>query len=103
MYLISNTLNKTCAEPWFCCKYIIDVFLFGTIKNQNFSSFVLNNNKKNTNTGRSIYLKPPPNLSLLFNQFKYLSSDVIKKNQENMTNYKYYDTDDIRKRKLNQI
>ena len=48
------------------------------------------------NTSSSINLKPPPNLSLLFNQFNDLSLDSINKNPENMmTNCKYYDTDDI--------
>ena len=68
------------------------MFDFGTLNNQ-FSSFFLNNNKKNTNTGSSINLKPRPNLSLLFNQFNDLSSDLINKNPENMTNCKYCDID----------
>ena len=71
------------------------MFPFGTLNNH-FSSFLLNNKNSNANTGSSINLKPPPNLSLLFNQFNDLSSDSINKNPENMmTNCKYYDTDDI--------
>ena len=66
------------------------------LNNQNFSSFVLNNKNNNANSGSSINLEPPPNLSLLFNQFNDLSSDSINKNPENMmTNCKYYDIDDI--------
>ena len=70
------------------------MFPFGTLNNH-FSSFLLNNKNSNANTGSSINLKPPPNLSL-FSQFNDLSSDSINKNPENMmTNCKYYDTDDI--------
>ena len=58
------------------------MFPFGTLNNQNFSSFVLNNKNSNANTGSSINLKPPPNLSLLFNQFNDLSSDSVNKNPE---------------------
>ena len=87
---------KACTEPWFCFKCISDLFPFGKLNNQNFSSLVFNNKNSNANTGSSINLKPPPNLSLLFNQFNDLSSDSINKNPENMmTNCKYYDTDDI--------
>ena len=49
------------------------------------------------NTVSAINLKPPPNFSLLFNQFNDLSPDSINKNPENMTNCKYYDIDDIQK------
>ena len=70
---------KACTEPWFCFKCISDLFSFGTLNNQNFSSFVLNNKNSNANTGSSINLEPPPNLSLLFNQFNDLSSDSINK------------------------
>ena len=75
---------KACTEPWFCFKCISDLFPFGTLNNQNFSSFVLNNKNSNANTGSSINLKPPSNLSLLFNQFNDLSSDSINKNPKNM-------------------
>ena len=75
---------KSCTEPWFCFKCISDLFPFGTLNNQNFSSFVLNNRNSNENTGGSINLEPPPNSSLLFNQFNDLSSDSINKNPENM-------------------
>ena len=90
--------TKACTEPWFCFKCISDVFPFGTLNNQHFSSFVVNNMNSNANTGSSINLKPPPNFSLLFNQLNDLSSDSINKNSENMmTNCKYYDIDDIQK------
>ena len=70
------------------------MFLFGTLNNQIFSSFVLNNKNSNANIGTSINLKPPPSLSLLFNQFNDLSSDSVNKNPGNMmTNCKYYDID----------
>ena len=89
---------KACTDPWFCFKYISDLFPFGTLNNRNLSSFVLNNKNCNANTGSSINLKPPPNLSLLFNQLNDLSSDSINKNPENiMTNCNYYDIDDIQK------
>ena len=55
------------------------------------------NNKNNTNIGSSINLKPLPNVSLLFNQFNDLSSDLIIKDPKNMTNCKYYDIDEIQK------
>ena len=88
---------KAFTEPWFCFKCISDVFPFGTL-NQNFSSFILNNKNSNTNTGSFINLKPPPNLSLLFNQFNDFSSDSGSKNPENMmTNCMYNDIDDIQK------
>ena len=67
---------KACTEP-FSFKCIIDLFPFGTLNNnQNFSSFVLNNKNSNAKTGSSINLKPPPNLSLLFNQFNDLSDSI---------------------------
>ena len=73
------------------------MFPFAKLDNQNFSSFVLNKISK-ANGGTSINLKPPPNLSLLFNQFNDLLSDSINKNPENMmTNCKYYGIDDIKK------
>ena len=78
--------TKACTEPWFYFKCISDVFPFGTLNNKNFSSFVPNNNKNDTNTGSSINLKPPPNLSLLFKQLNDLSSDSINKTPENITN-----------------
>ena len=74
------------------------MFPFGTLNNQNSTSFVLNNKNSYANTGSSINLKPPSNLSLLFNQFNDLSSDSINKNPKNMmTNCKQYDIDDIQK------
>ena len=105
VYTKCNELNflyfqhiKACSEPWFCFKFIGDLFPFATLDNQNFSSFALNNKNSNVNPGSSINLKPPPNLSLLFSQFNDLSSDSINKNLENvMTNCKYYDIDDIQK------
>ena len=88
---------KPCTELWFSFKCISEMFPFGAINNQNFSPFVINNKKNNTNTSCSLYLKPPPNLTLLFNQFNDLSSDLINKNPENMTNCKNYDNDDTQK------
>ena len=76
---------------------ISDMFPFGTLNNQNFSSFVRNNKKNNACTGSSINQKPRPNFSLLFNQFNDLSSDSINKNPENMTSCKNYDINDIQK------
>ena len=76
---------------------ISDMFSFGTLNNQNFSSFVRNNNKNNACTGSSINQKPRPNFSLLFNQFNDLSSDSINKNPGNMTSCKNYDINDIQK------
>ena len=93
---------KACTEPCFCFKCISDLFGFGTLNNQNFISFVLNNKNSNANTGNSINLEPPPILSLLFNQFNDLSSDSINKSPENMmTNCKYYNIDDMQKIKSN--
>ena len=63
---------KACTEPWFCFKYVTDVFPFGTLNIHNFSSFVLNNKNSNANSDSFINLKPPPNLSLIFNQFNDL-------------------------------
>ena len=81
-----NFLNfqhiKASTEPWFCFKCVSDVFLFGTLNNQIFSSFVLDNKNSNANTGSSINLKPYPNLSLLLNQFNDLPSDSVNKNLE---------------------
>ena len=89
---------KDCTEARFCFKCISDLFPFGTLNGQNFSSFVVNNKNSNANAGSSINLKPLPNFSLLFNQFNDLSSDPINKNPENMmTNCKYQNIDDIQK------
>ena len=89
---------EACTEPWFCLKCISNLFPFGTLNNQNFSSFVPSNKNSNTNTGSSINLEPSSNVSLLFNQFHDLSSDSIKKTPENMmANCKYYDIEDVQK------
>lgn len=58
--------------PWFCFEYISNILPFGKLNNQNFQSFVLSftdaysdpyQNKENS----TVFLTPPPNLSLSFN------------------------------------
>ena len=75
---------KACIEPWFCFKCVSRVFPFAALNNQNFSSFVIKNKNSNANTGSSINLKAPRNLSLLLNQFNDFPSDSFNKNPENM-------------------
>ena len=83
---------KTCTKPWFCFKYVIDIFPSPTLNNQNFTY----------KYRRVCKFKATSNLSLLLNQFSDLSSDFINKNAENIINCKYYGIDGRKKLKLNQ-
>ena len=89
-------------DPWFCFKCNSDVLPFGKLSYQNFQSFVLsfteassdaNQNKENS----TLLLKPPPNLSLLFNNFNNLAAESSRTNPENVINCKNNDIDEIQK------
>ena len=93
-------------DPWFCFKCNSDILPIGKLNDQNFQSFVLsfteasldaNQNKENG----TLLLKPPLNLSLLFNQFYDLSAESNRTNPENIINYRNYDIDAIQKIKTN--
>ena len=69
-------------EPWFCFKSNSTIFPFCISNNQNFKTFIsystnLNTSSFTDNTNSSLILKPPPNLSLLFNQLRTLINFLI--------------------------
>ena len=75
-------------NTWFCFKCNTNILPFGKLNNLNFQSFILslieassdaNQNKENS----TLFLKPPPNLRLLFNQFNDLSAESSRTNPEN--------------------
>ena len=55
--------------------------------------------ENDSNKKHSIYLGPPPNLGLLFNQFNNTSPSQIV-DQENVVNSRYFDIDEIQALKL---
>ena len=74
---------KTCSKRCFSLNgvltdifyfVLIDIFTFLTLNHQSFSLLVVDKNKSNTNTGGSLSLNPPPNFSLSFSEYNYLTS-----------------------------
>ena len=92
---------QVCNEPWCCLSCTNTYFPFGNLNNQNFLNFIDNNNNNITsietkNLSSSLLLKPPPDLTLLFNQF----NNAIPENRsdpENVVQSKYYDIDELQK------
>ena len=76
------------------------LFPFGNLNNQNFLNFIGNNDtitsSETNNLNSSLLLKPPPDLTFLFNQF----NNAIPENHsdpENVIQSKYYDIDELQK------
>ena len=84
-------------DPWFCFKCNSDIFPLGKLNKQNLESFIKDNNpksdKEKNNETKTLVLKPPPNLTLLFNQFNNTSDDL--KDPENVVNSRYYDIKEL--------
>ena len=92
-----------CNEPWYCLSCSNTLFPFGNLNNQNFLNFIGNNDtitsSETNNLNSSLLLKPPPDLTLLFNQF----NNAIPENRsdpENVIQSKYYDIDELQKLKI---
>ena len=92
-----------CNEPWYCLSCSNTLFPFGNLNNQNFLNFIGNNDtvtsSETNNLNSSLLLKPPPDLTLLFNQF----NNAIPENcsdPENVIQSKYYDIDELQKLKI---
>ena len=73
------------------------------LNNQNFLNFIGNNDtitsSETNNLNSSLLLKPPPDLTFLFNQF----NNAIPENHsdpENVIQSKYYDIDELQKLKI---
>ena len=110
VHIKSNHLNymdyryvQGCNEPWYCLSCSNTLFPFGNLNNQNFLNFIDNNDtitsSERNNLNSSLLLKPPPNLTLLFNQF----NNAIPENRsdpENVIQSKYYDIDELQKLKI---
>ena len=93
-------------DPWFCFKSNSDILPFGKLNNQNFKSFVIffteaSSNAKHNQESSTLLLKPPPNVSLLFNQFNDLLAESNRANRKNVINCNNYDIDYIQKIKTN--
>ena len=56
--------------------------------------------EKYSNDNSILKLSPPPNLTLLFNQFNELTAESNKKNPENFINCRNLDIDEIQKMKI---
>ena len=64
-----------CNEPWYCLSCTNTLFSFSNLINQNFLTFISDNNTISTisnetkSLNSSLLLKPAPDLAFLFNQF----------------------------------
>ena len=93
-----------CSNPWYCFPCNKKIFPFSDLNNQRFRSYI-NDNKINNNTdfinddSSTLILKPPPNLSLLFNQLNNACPDE-NKDPENLVNCRYYDIAELQKLRL---
>ena len=84
----------------FLCDNALSIWKFEQSK---FLGFINNNNNNNNNesknSNRSLILKCPPNLALLFNQF----NNAIPENNsdpENVIKSKYYDIDELQQLRI---
>ena len=79
------------------------LFPFGNLNNQNFLlTFIGGNNTISNETkklNRSLLLKPPTDLALLFNQFNNAIPENCS-NPENVIQSKYYDIDELQQLKF---
>ena len=94
---------QRCNEPWYYFSCSNTLFPFGNLNNQNFLNFIGNNDtitsSEINNLNSPLLLKPPPDLTLLFNQF----NNAIPENRsdpENVIQSKYYDIDQLQKLKI---
>ena len=73
------------------------------MNSQNFLNFIGNNDtitsSETNNLNSSLLLKPPPDLTLLFNQFNNAISENPS-DPENVVQSKYYDIDELQKLKI---
>ena len=90
-------------ETWYCLSCTNTLFPFGNLNNQNFLDLIDNNNtitsSKTKNLNSYLFLNPPPDLALRFNQF----NNAIPENHsdpENVIQSKYYDIDELQKLKI---
>ena len=102
LHLKCNYLNyvdcqyiKFSNNTWHCYNRSKDLFPFTTINN--FKLYSLFNDRFYCNSDSNelcLTLKPPKNLSHLFNEFNSVSSD-INNTPENVINSNYYDIDQL--------
>ena len=63
-------------DPWFSLRCNSELFPFGTLNNKTFNQYINSRNMQNKNNdddnSSNLFLKPPPNLNSLFNQFNKL-------------------------------
>ena len=83
-----------CNKSWYCLSCTSMLFPSGNLNNQKFLGFGNNNHNESKNSNSSLILKPPPDLSLLFNQFDN-AIPQINSDPENVIQGKYYDTDEL--------
>ena len=106
-FLDFQRISGNNSDPRLCFKCTSETFPFGNVINQNFHSFIHNNPEMNessvgkyTNDKSISTLNPPPNYTLLFNQFNELTAESNKKNPENFINCRNLDIDEIQKMKI---
>ena len=94
---------QCCNEPSYCLSCTNTLFPFGNLNSQNLVNFIGNNNtitsSETKNLNSFLLLKPPPDLALLFNQFK----NAIPENcsdLENVIQSKYHDIDELQTLKI---
>ena len=91
---------QDCNESWHCLPCSNTLFPFGNLNHQNSLNFIGNNDtitSSETNDLNScLLLKPPPDLTLLFNQFNN-SIPENRSDPENVIQSKYYDIDELQK------
>ena len=88
----------------FCLKSNIELFPFGTSNNKTFNQYLSINNirsKDNDEDNSSnLVLKPPPNLSSLFNQYNNSSQIYDFRDPENVVKCKYYNLEEVQTMKI---
>ena len=89
-------------EPWYCLSCSNKLFPIGNLNNENFLNFTGNNtitSSETKNLNSSLLLKLPPDLALLFSQFKNPTPEN-RSDPENVIQSKYYDLDELQKLKI---
>ena len=109
VHMTCNQLNyvdykhlQSSSDPWFCISCCSDIFPFGSLNNKLFYSSVIsgcNFSEETCKKDTSVILDPPPNLSLLFNQFNNISPEK-NSDPENIANSKYFDINEIQTLKV---
>ena len=92
---VDSQYIKFSNKKWHCYNCIKDLFPFTTINNFKLYSLLSDRFYCNSDSNEScLTLKPPKNLSHLFNEFNSFSSD-INNTPENVINSNYYDIDQL--------